>query len=191
MHFPKPENLDEARRLQKELAARVRLEGKLGGVRTLAALDASMTQDGPIVAAAVLWDALAQEVKEVGLTAVNQEEVFPYLSGFLSFREAPAYLGALAELSQTPDLLLVDGQGIAHPRGLGIASHLGVHLDRPSIGVAKSRLYGRAVGELGEEVGNAVVLEAKGEQIGWFIAREQTSIPSTSHRGTRSECERS
>lgn len=173
--FPKPENLDEARRLQGELAARLEPEGTLEEVRTLAALDASMTKDGPIVAAAILWDVAAQEVKEVGLAAVDQGEVFPYISGFLSFREAPAYLGALAQLSAPPDLLLVDGQGVAHPRGLGIAAHLGVHLDVPSIGVAKSRLYGKAVGELGEEVGSAVPLEAKGEQIGW-VYRSRTGV---------------
>ena len=173
--FPKPQNLDEARRLQGELAAQIELKGDLRNVRTLAALDASMTQDGPIVAAAVLWDVEAQEVSEVGLAAVKQEEVFPYISGFLSFREAPAYLAALAELSTQPDLLLVDGQGVAHPRGLGIASHLGVHLDMPSIGVAKSRLYGKAAGELGEEVGSAVRLEAKKEQLGW-VYRSRTAV---------------
>lgn len=175
MHFPKPKNFDEARRLQAELAAQVSLEGSLNGVRTLAALDASMTKDGPIVAAAVFWNAEVQEVEEVGLAAVDQDEVFPYISGFLSFREAPAYLAALSELSQTPDLLLVDGQGIAHPRGLGIAAHLGVHLDVPSIGVAKSRLYGQAVGELDEEAGSAVRLEAKGEQLGW-VYRSRTRV---------------
>lgn len=173
--FPKPKNVDEARRVQKELAARVSLEGDLDHVRTLAALDASMTQDGPIIAAAVLWDVAAQEVREVGVAAVDQAEVFPYISGFLSFREAPAYLGALGELSIQPDLLLVDGQGIAHPRGLGIAAHLGVHLDTPSIGVAKSRLYGKAAGELDEKVGHAVALEAKGEQLGW-VYRSRTNV---------------
>ena len=173
--FPKPKNLDEARRLQRELAAQLRLEGDLEGVQTLAALDASMTKDGPIVAVAVLWDVVAHEVLEVGIAATNQKDVFPYVSGFLSFREAPAYLAALAELSVQPELLLVDGQGIAHPRGLGIAAHLGVHLDVPSIGVAKSRLYGKAAGELAEEVRSAVVLEAKGEQIGW-VYRSRTAV---------------
>ena len=173
--FPKPQNLDEARRLQGELAARVELAGDLKDVRILAALDASMTQHGPIIAAAVLWDVEAQKIREVGLAAVDQEEVFPYISGFLSFREAPAYLAALAELSKQPGLLLVDGQGIAHPRGLGIAAHLGVHLDVPSIGVAKSRLYGKAVRELDEEVGSAVRLEAKREQIGW-VYRSRTAV---------------
>ena len=173
--FPAPKDLSEARHIQQTLAAQVNLTGDLGGVHTLAALDASMVQDGPIVAAAVLWDLAAQEVKEVGLAAVAQEEVFPYVSGFLSFREAPAYLAALAALSRPPDLLLVDGQGIAHPRGLGIAAHLGVHLDLPSIGVAKSRLYGRAAGELAEEAGGAVALEAKGRQVGW-VYRSRTGV---------------
>ena len=67
---------------------------------------------------------------------------FPYIPGLLSFREIPAILVALAQLSAQPDLLMVDGQGIAHPRRMGIAAHLGVHLDRPAIGVAKSRLTG-------------------------------------------------
>ena len=67
---------------------------------------------------------------------------FPYIPGLLSFRDLPAVLDALAQLSRPPDLLLCDGQGIAHPRRLGIASHLGLLVDLPSIGVAKTRLYG-------------------------------------------------
>lgn len=173
--FPAPKDLSEATALQRSLAARVLVEGDPAGVRTLAALDASYKRGEALVAAAVLWDCAQERVLEVGLAAINPDEVFPYVPGYLSFREAPAHLAALAELSQVPDLLLVDGQGIAHPRGLGIASHLGVHLDVPSLGVAKSLLYGKPEGDLPCEAGSAVPLSAKGTQIGW-VYRSRTGV---------------
>lgn len=172
--FPTPRNLKEATALQRDLAARVDLTGA-PAARTLAALDASYKRGEALVAAAVLWDCETQKVREVGFAAVDPDEVFPYVPGYLSFREAPAYLEALANLSEVPDLLLVDGQGVAHPRGLGIAAHLGVHLELPSLGVAKSLLYGKSAGELGEEAGNAVPLVAKGAQIGW-VYRSRTGV---------------
>ena len=165
--FPTPKTLQEATALQRDLANRVELSGELTHVRTLAALDASYKKGEALVAAAVLWDVREQRVLEVGFAATDPDAVFPYVPGYLSFREAPAYLAALAELSQVPDLLLVDGQGVAHPRGLGIASHLGVHLELPSLGVAKSLLYGKMQGELPDEAGSAAPLVAKGAQIGW------------------------
>lgn len=139
------------------------------------ALDASHKRGDKLVAAAVLWDCRDNQVCEVGLAQVEPDAVFPYVPGYLSFREAPVYLAALEQLSQEPELLLVDGQGIAHPRGLGIAAHLGVYLDLPSIGVAKKPLVGRAAGELKPEAGNAVPLVNKGEQIGW-VYRSRTNV---------------
>ena len=183
--FPKPESLQTAADLQRKLAKQVVLEGNTQIVKTLAALDASIKRDEDLVAAAVLYDLDKGEVLEVGLAAVPPGEVFPYIPGFLSFREAAVYLAALSELSATPDLLLVDGQGILHPRGLGIGAHLGVHLDMPSIGVAKTHFFGRAQGELGEDKGNAVPITAQGKQLGWLYRSRSRVKPlyvSPGHR---------
>lgn len=183
--FVMPENLRAASELQRELAAQVVLAGDPSDAETFAALDASHKREEAMVAAAVLWRQQAARVVGVGLGAKDPSEVFAYVPGFLSFREAPVYLAALAELPTAPDLLLVDGQGVAHPRALGIAAHLGVHLGIPSIGVAKSLLYGKPEGELAEERGSAVPLVAKGEQIGWVYRSRDRVKPlyvSPGHR---------
>ncbi|MER3553782.1 MAG: endonuclease V [Meiothermus sp.] len=188
--FPRPASVREAAAIQRTLRDQVSLEGDLSGVRYLAALDAShptrfSPQQGASVAAAVLWDREAGRGVEITTALVDEASLFPYVPGFLSFREAPSYLAALAKLSAQPELLLVDGQGVAHPRGLGIASHLGVHLDMPSIGVAKSLLYGQPEGELPEEAGSAVRLVARGQQIGWMYrsrAKAQPLYVSPGHR---------
>ncbi len=183
--FPTPPDLAAARALQEELVARVELAGDWSGVRRLAALDASIRRGGALVAAAVLWDVAAGRALEVGFARVPPEAVFPYVPGYLSFREAPVYLAALEALGRAPDALLVDGQGIAHPRGLGIAAHLGVHTGLPSVGVAKSRLFGEPAGPLEEDAGAAVPLCAasaalgvpcpEGVQVGW-VARTRARV---------------
>lgn len=173
--FVRPASLVEASDLQRRLAARVRLAGDAEGVRLVAALDASHKRGEALVAAAVLWDKQEEAALEVAFARADESDLFPYVSGYLSFREAPAYVAALAGLSQAPELLLVDGQGVAHPRGLGIAAHLGVHLDLPSLGVAKTRLYGRPQGELGEAAGSVVPLEGKGGPVGW-VYRSRSGV---------------
>lgn len=177
--FPTPNDLSEAARIQNELRQRVKVAGDPARVRYLAALDAShptrfSRQPGPSVAVAVLWDRRENRVVEVAQARLDADGLFPYVPGFLSFREAPSYLAALARLSRPPELLLVDGQGIAHPRGLGIAAHLGVHLDLPAIGVAKSLLYGRPQGELPPQAGSAIpLLDRRGQPIG-YVYRSRT-----------------
>ena len=145
--FPKPAHPEEALALQRALAKKVRLAGSLEGVRRIAALDASHKRGRPLVAVALLYD-LEKGPLHVATALLPEEALFPYVPGLLSFREAPAYLEALAALPEAPEALLGDGQGVAHPRGLGIASHLGVHLDLPSVGVAKRLLApdGRPLG---------------------------------------------
>jgi len=92
----------------------------------------------------------------------------PYVPGLLSFREAPAILGALSRLNSLPDVLLVDGHGLAHPRRFGLACHLGVLLDMPTIGCAKSILIGE-VGPLNGSAGSITILRIEGEELGLAI----------------------
>ena len=173
--FPKPAHPEEALALQRALAKKVRLAGSLEGVRRIAALDASHKRGRPLVAVALLYD-LEKGPLHVATALLPEEALFPYVPGLLSFREAPAYLEALAALPEAPEALLVDGQGVAHPRGLGIASHLGVHLDLPSVGVAKRLLYGRPEAPLPEEKGAAVrLLAPDGRPLG-YVYRSRTGV---------------
>jgi deoxyribonuclease V len=112
------------------------------------------------------------------IEAVTAEEplIFPYIPGLLAFREGPAILAAWALLKHKPELLMFDGQGIAHPRGMGIAAHIGIWLECPTIGVAKSRLYGRHA-EVGPQRGDrADLLDRAGNRIGTVLrTRERTN----------------
>ncbi len=148
----------EAVALQRELASRVVREDRLDEVHHIAGVDMAINeQNGMARAAVVLLSYPALDLIE---QHVHEEPVrMPYIPGLLSFRETPAILGAFSLLKQQPELVMVDGQGIAHPRRLGIASHLGLWLDLPTIGCAKSILRGEYDRQaLGEEVGSWVPL---------------------------------
>ena len=143
IQFPHLWNLSpaEAIALQRELRPHLILEDRLGPVRRVAGVDVGFEAGGTVTRAAVA--VLRYPELDVLETAIaRRPTTFPYVPGLLSFRELPAVLEALEQLRESPDLLLCDGQGIAHPRRLGIASHLGLLLDLPSIGVAKTRLCG-------------------------------------------------
>ncbi len=129
----------EAIALQRRLAERVRREPDLGEVRRVAGVDASY-RNQTAVGAVVVLDYPTLTV--VDYVVARCPVTYPYVPGLLSFREAPAVLQALAQIKVVPDLLIFDGHGIAHPRRLGLASHIGVLLDVPSIGCAKRRLCG-------------------------------------------------
>ncbi len=130
---------DEAIALQKQLRERLVLTWDDRPLTTIGGVDVSLK--GETARAAIVVFRYPDLAPLASITA-DVPLAFPYIPGLLSFREAPAILAAWDELTLKPDLLMVDGQGIAHPRGFGIASHLGLWIDRPTIGVAKSRLYG-------------------------------------------------
>ena len=159
--------------LQKTLAERIERYDRLGDIHLLAGVDVGFEDAGQTTRAAVaVLDAVTLAV--VDQAVARRPTSFPYIPGLLSFREIPAVLEAFAALHRAPDLLLVDGQGIAHPRRIGIASHLGLLLDLPSIGVGKSRLVGKAE-EPGRDKGCWTPLMDKGETIG-AVLRSRTGI---------------
>ncbi len=171
--------------LQEELAARVVRAPLTGAVEWIAGVDCAFPDAHTIVAAAVLCDARTMAVE--GVVSLVRPCRFPYIPGLLSFREAPAVIEAVKQLAERygrPDLLMCDGQGIAHPRGLGIASHVGLWLDMPSIGVAKSRLCGKHT-EPGLKRGCRRRLTYKGSVIGAVLRTRDAIKPlyvSVGHR---------
>jgi deoxyribonuclease V len=158
---------DAAIALQRELAQRIIREDRLGEVSRIAGVDMAINEENGMARAAVVL--LSYPELEILERHVYEEPVrMPYIPGLLSFREIPCILGAFAQLKQQPDLVMVDGQGIAHPRRLGIASHLGLWLELPTIGCAKSILTGHHA-PLSEEAGAWVPLRADGETIGAVV----------------------
>ncbi|WP_448563480.1 deoxyribonuclease V [Trichothermofontia sp.] len=138
---PWAKTLAEARAIQAELCQRVLRQDQLKPVQYVAGTDVGFEDDYKITKAAVVVLQFPS-LELVESQVIHSPTVFPYIPGFLSFREVPALLQAFARLTTLPDLILCDGQGIAHPRRFGLACHLGVLLDCPTIGVAKSRLMG-------------------------------------------------
>jgi deoxyribonuclease V len=130
---------DQAIALQRELARQLRFEPLQQPVKIIAGIDVSV-KAGTARAAIVVLDyaSLTKIETAIAIAPVS----YPYIPGLLTFREAPTVFDALSQLSHAPDVLMFDGQGYAHPRRLGLASHIGLLLDRPAIGCAKSRLYG-------------------------------------------------
>jgi deoxyribonuclease V len=137
--FTWPDTIAEAKTVQSALQDKVKIIPLRKNPELIAAVDASFP-DNHVFAVACLYRYPALSLVEE--TVAMREVSFPYVPGFLSFREGPAIIDALNKLTVKPDIILVDGQGIAHPKGMGIASHIGVLIDIPTIGCAKSRLVG-------------------------------------------------
>jgi len=187
-HFH-PQNYHEAVAWQEAMRGQVKIEPLGRNPRLVAGVDAAYDRREKRIFGAVAlytYPDLAL-MKEVG---VEDDIPFPYIPGLLSFREAPILAAALAKLSRMPDVVLVDGQGIAHPRGLGLASHLGVLLDIPTVGVAKSRLVGEGL-EPDTKAGSTSPLLWQGNEVGLIVRTRGGVKPlylSPGHRLTLAEC---
>jgi len=140
----------QAADLQRKLACKVKFTPLKKQPKLIAGLDCALSRDGKrIIAAAVVlkiheprYTFHEPQFELIETATASQKLTFPYIPGLLSFREAPACIAAVKKLKTEPDLFLIDGQGIAHPRRLGLAAHLGLFFDKPTVGCAKSRLTG-------------------------------------------------
>jgi deoxyribonuclease V len=168
-----PGDVPTARAIQESLRSQVVREDRLGPVNTVAGVDVGFEDGGKTARAAVA--VLAFPGLEPVSQAISRSPTrFPYVPGYLSFRELPAVLEALDRLAGLPDLILCDGQGLAHPRRFGLACHLGVLTDIPCIGVAKSRLIGSHI-EPPPDKGRWVPLRDREETIG-AVLRTRTRV---------------
>jgi deoxyribonuclease V len=154
----------QAQEIQRRLASQVSTRSEVDSPRLIGGVDISAPDSRGIATGAVVVLGYP-ELEEVEIRIAQQEVKFPYVPGLLSFRESPLTLAACQRLTLAPDLILVDGQGIAHPRRLGLASHLGLLLDLPTIGCAKSLLWGRH-GVVGTSPGSFAELKDGEEVIG-------------------------
>lgn len=144
----------EAVKVQADLRQRLVLAWDGRKVSSVGGVDIGLGED---VARAAIVVLRYPDLSPIEAVTAEVPLVFPYIPGLLAFREGPAFLAAWEKLNHLPDLLMFDGQGIAHPRGIGIAAQMGLWLERPTIGVAKSRLYGRHA-EPGPHKGDVALL---------------------------------
>lgn len=171
--FVLPKNIPAARELQEKLRKSVIIRPLGKTPRTIAAVDAAFSGESVVAVASLFSYPSPELIDEAHAVSACP---FPYVPGYLSFREGPSIVKAIRKLNKRPDLLLVDGQGIAHPRRLGIASHLGVLLGIPSVGCAKSRLIGDYEEPDGKQGGWSPLLH-KGELIGAVLRTRDNVRP--------------
>lgn len=179
--FILPKNISKAKAIQDLLKDKVKIVPLKKNPKYVAGVDASFL-DEKVVGVACLYT--YPEIKPVEDSYTVTEGNFPYLSGFLSFREGPVIIEAIKKLKIKPHVILFDGQGIAHPKGLGIASHIGVTLDIPTIGCAKSRLIGEYK-KLGIKRGKTSSLKYQGKIVGAVLRTKDNVRPvfvSPGHR---------
>ncbi len=173
----------EAIQIQKRLAGSVRKTKPRGSIRFVAGVDMAFSRDGErCLAGVVLWDSKEESVVEERWA--TQPLTFPYVPGLLSFREAPTVIAALRKLRKTPEGLMCDGHGFAHPRRFGIACHVGLICDLPTIGCGKSRLVGEHRAP-GVKRGSKTLLFHEGQVIGTVLRTQDGVRPvyvSIGHR---------
>ena len=169
--------------LQKKLTNQLITQDQFSKIQTVAGVDVGFEQQNTIARAAVAVLAL-ENLELIHSSIARRPVTFPYVPGLLAFREIPVVLDALEQLSHQPDMLLCDGQGIAHPRGLGIAAHLGLLTNIPSIGIAKKRLIGDHE-PVGNQKGDYQPLYIKDKQVGVVLRTRDNVKPlyiSPGHR---------
>ncbi len=175
MEHTTPSTAKEAIAIQQEMRKKVILRDIFQDIRTIAGIDVGYDVKANMSKCAlVVMDAKSLDIKQ-SVIAI-EESPFPYISCLLSFREAPVILKALSVLERQPDLLMIDGQGVAHPRRLGIAAHIGVLTGLPSIGIAKSRLCG-SYKEPSSSKGSYTLLTDKDERIGTVLRSRDNVKP--------------
>jgi deoxyribonuclease V len=165
----------KAIKLQKSLARQVRQRRFNKKLKTIAGIDCAFTADKKNIIACIVVLS-AKTFENIETVYAIQPVTFPYIPGLLSFREAPACLAAAEKLTVIPDCFIIDGQGIAHPRRLGLACHLGLFLDVPTIGCAKSRLIGDFK-QPSPRKGSTSPLMDKGEIIGSIVRTRNNVKP--------------
>jgi len=173
----------EAVRLQETWRERVETQDRYGPLQYVAGADLAFDPETNLAFAGVIVYRFP-ELEEVERRMARRKLRFPYVPGLLSFREGPVLLAAFARLRVSPDIILVDGHGRAHPRRFGIACHLGLLLDRPTIGCAKSILVGEAT-EPGLMAGSTASLVDRGERVGVVLRTRDNVKPiyvTTGHR---------
>lgn len=163
-------NLDELSRIQEEVAERVKKENEFKEINTVAGCDISFSEEDRAYAACVSLD--YQNLEKIESSVVGVEVNFPYIPTYLAFRELKPMLKAIKGVDS--DVYMIDSQGLAHPRRAGLASHLGVIIDEPTIGVAKSKLCGEAETP-GSKKGSHSPLKENGETIGAAV-RTRTDV---------------
>lgn len=166
-------DIQKAKEIQNTLSKKVRIVPLKKKIQFIAAVDASFIDD-KVIAVATLFG--YPELENIQDIIAVEKVLFPYIPGFLTFREGPAIITAIKKLKTKPDVILFDGQGIAHPRGIGIASHLGVILNIPTIGCAKSRLVGEFK-EPGIECGSRKGLYYNGKKVGAVLRTRRDVKP--------------
>jgi deoxyribonuclease V len=166
----------EAIALQRQLVRDVITDNRLGSVRYVAGADIATYKDSPNGYAGVVVMTYP-ELRIVEKKRAAVKLTFPYVPGLLAFREAPVLLEAFRQLEHEPDLILIDGQGLAHPRRFGIACHLGLLLDRPTIGCAKSRLFGHHEEPDGKKGSCSDLYDDRKEIIGAVVRTKDNTQP--------------
>ncbi len=171
--------------LQRQLKERLILTPPKKAIRLVAGADCAFQPDSDrLVAAVVLMRLPGLEIVETAVAI--RPAPFPYVPGLLSFREGPALLAAFARLKRRPDAILIDGHGIAHPRGFGLAAHIGMWLDLPSVGCAKRRFVGTSRMP-GPKIGDASPIRHEGRTVGFAIRTREKANPVFVSPGQRAD----